>query len=167
MCLLLILFWCSAVVRRCGGPKILADNSWFGEFNSLLGRREFPFAVLREFARKGLIYLAVFAARRRVLGKIDEIPGLSGKTGNFASPAERAVGATQIVSTNIPTEGWIGGLGTEMAMLNQYPERAYPRKSSFLITRTITPARPTASTRSPLSSPGSITRAHRASWSTG
>jgi hypothetical protein len=83
MCLLLILFWCSAVVRRCGGPTILGENSWFGEFNSRLGRREFPFALLREFAHKGLIYRAVFAAKRRVLGKIDEIPGLSGKTGNL------------------------------------------------------------------------------------
>jgi hypothetical protein len=39
--------------------------------------------ALREFAGKGLICLTLFAAKRRLHGEIDEIPGSTGKTGNF------------------------------------------------------------------------------------
>ena len=38
-----------------------------------------------------------------------------------AIAALEAQGAT-IVRANIPTEGWIGGPGTEMAILNRNPE---------------------------------------------
>ena len=41
MWLLLMLFWCSAGVRQCGGPDILRYNSRFGAFNSGLCWREF------------------------------------------------------------------------------------------------------------------------------
>jgi len=122
MCLLLILFWCSAVVRGWGVPKILGENSRFGEFNSRLGRREFPFALLREFARKGLIYLAVFAAKMAGAGENRRNSRFVGKNREFCPTGRTVRGAAQIVSTNIPTEGWIGGPGTDMAILNRNPE---------------------------------------------
>ena len=48
---------------------------------SLLGRCEFPFGPLLEFAGKSLINLAVFVARGWLPGKIDEIPCSTGITG--------------------------------------------------------------------------------------
>jgi hypothetical protein len=41
------------------------------------------FALLREFTPKGLIRLTVFAAQRRLCGNSDEIPGATGKAGNW------------------------------------------------------------------------------------
>jgi hypothetical protein len=69
MCLFLVLFWCSAVVERRGGPNIFADNSLFGDFNSRLGGANSRFAVLREFAGKRLICFTVFAAKRQLFGE--------------------------------------------------------------------------------------------------
>jgi hypothetical protein len=73
MGLFLVLFWCSAVTG-----DILRYNSRFDVFNSRLGRRKFPFPLLRELAGKGLIRLAVFVTRTHLLGKIEKIPGSMG-----------------------------------------------------------------------------------------
>jgi hypothetical protein len=78
MCLFLIFLLCSAV----------GDNFRFGVFNSRLGRFEFPVSQLRELARKVLICLSNFSVKQKVCGEIDEIPGSTGKTGNWSSRAE-------------------------------------------------------------------------------
>ena len=57
MCLVLFLGRCLAVLRLCGVISC----------NSRLGRSKFPFRPLREFARKGLICLIVFADQTAVL----------------------------------------------------------------------------------------------------
>src|SRR5260370_10870088 len=85
MCLFLVLFWCSAVVRRYGGPNISADNSRFGEFNSRLGRPEFPVC-----AATGIRSQALDLAHRSrsqiavVWAKSTTFPVSTGKTGNLA-----------------------------------------------------------------------------------
>ena len=79
MCLSLLLFWCSGVVR-----DILGYNSRFGVFNSRLGQTNSLFGLLREFARKGLIWAIAFAAIARLRGKIQKIPGFDGKYWEFA-----------------------------------------------------------------------------------
>jgi len=43
-----------------------ADNSRFGKLNSRFGWANSRFAALREFFGKGLIFLTVFAAERRL-----------------------------------------------------------------------------------------------------
>jgi hypothetical protein len=48
---------------------LLGPNSRFGGFNSRLGRCKFPFGTLREFARNGLICLAVFSAKTALTGQ--------------------------------------------------------------------------------------------------
>jgi hypothetical protein len=83
MGLFLVLFWCSAVARDA--PRY---NSRFGAFNSRLGPNKFPFSLLRELSGKGLICLAVFAAKTAVIGKIEKIPGSTGITGN-SQPVKR------------------------------------------------------------------------------
>jgi hypothetical protein len=80
MGLFLVLFWSARVVG-----KAFPDNSRFGEFNSRLGPKKFPFGRLRGYAGKDLIWLTVFAAKT---AKIGEIPGFTGKTGNLAPPGE-------------------------------------------------------------------------------
>src|SRR5216683_2781010 len=42
MCLFLIFFWCSGFLGNVEARIFFAINSRFGEFNSRLGRREFP-----------------------------------------------------------------------------------------------------------------------------
>jgi hypothetical protein len=79
MGLLLVLFWCAAVVRT-----VLRHDSRFGVFNSRLGPNEFPFSRQRELAGKGLIWLPFSEPNRPFSGKIEEIPGSTGITGNFA-----------------------------------------------------------------------------------
>jgi len=74
MGLFLVLFWRSAVTG-----DILRYNSRFGVFNSRLGRRKFPFPLLRELAGKGLICLTVFAAKTAVIQE---------KTRGFPVPRE-------------------------------------------------------------------------------
>src|SRR5690348_13499878 len=86
----LVLFWCSAVVARCGGPNILGDNSRFGVFNSRLGRGELPVRTLREFAGKGLIYPTILAARRQRSGQNRQNSRFFGKNREFASTAAAA-----------------------------------------------------------------------------
>jgi len=56
-----VLLWCAAVVLR--------GYSRFGEFDSRLCPNKFPFPPLRELASRGLICLAVFAAKTAVIGK--------------------------------------------------------------------------------------------------
>jgi hypothetical protein len=51
--------------------------------NSRLGRVEFQLGRLRELARNGLICHTVFAANGGRAGKIDKIPGSTGKTREF------------------------------------------------------------------------------------
>jgi hypothetical protein len=65
MYLLLIPFWCSAVMGRLDG----LNNSRFGGFNSRLGPFEFPVSPLREFADNGLIWRIVFADKRQFCGR--------------------------------------------------------------------------------------------------
>jgi hypothetical protein len=92
MGLLLILFWCSAVVGRCGGPNILPNNSRFGEFNSRLGRREFPVCVATGIRLQGLDLAYRFHVETvAIRGKSTKFPVSTGKTGNFAPQAEGAV----------------------------------------------------------------------------
>jgi hypothetical protein len=82
MCLLLLLFWCSAVMGRSGALNLAADNSRnsrFGEFHSRLGGLEFPFRAATGIGRNCLIWLAVFAAKRRFGGEIGEISRYDGK----------------------------------------------------------------------------------------
>ena len=83
MGLLLVLFCCAAVVRRCGGPIILGDSSRVGEFNSRLLRGEFPVRGVREFAGKRLICRTVFAAKRRLSGENRRNSRLGGKNREF------------------------------------------------------------------------------------
>jgi hypothetical protein len=87
MGIFLILFWCSAVARDA--PR---HNSRFGVFNSRLGPNKFPFSLLRELSGKGLICLAVFAAKTAVIGKIEKIPASTGNNREFAA-GETAGGA--------------------------------------------------------------------------
>jgi hypothetical protein len=65
MCLFLVLYWCSAVVKRCGGPNIFAEKFRFGDSNSRLGRFRFPVALLGELAGKELNWRTIFADKRR------------------------------------------------------------------------------------------------------
>jgi hypothetical protein len=92
--LFLVLFWSAAV----------GDNSQFGVFNSLLGRREFPACAARELARKGLICCTVFAG---FVEKIDGIPGSTGKTGNLSPPGGtgRGQGAALLAGDTLPGAG--------------------------------------------------------------
>ena len=60
MSLFLVFFWCSAVFR------FGKFNSRFGEFASRFVRINSRLELLREFAGKGLIRLAFFAAKRRL-----------------------------------------------------------------------------------------------------
>src|SRR5258705_11935871 len=78
MGLFLVLFWCSAVTG-----DILRYNSRFGVFNSRLGRRKFPFPLLRELARKGLIRLALFGTRTALLGNNRENSRFHGNNREF------------------------------------------------------------------------------------
>jgi hypothetical protein len=63
---------------------------WFDEVNSRLTGAN---ARLREFDCKGLICVAVFAAKRAVSGEIAEIPGFDGKNREFGPHRETARGA--------------------------------------------------------------------------
>jgi hypothetical protein len=85
MCLLLVLSWRSVVAGDIRG-----DNSRFGELNSRLGRYQFPFSLLRELVRKGLIRLTVSSAGRRVSGKIGENSRFFGKNWEFVPLSELA-----------------------------------------------------------------------------
>src|SRR5260370_5212221 len=69
MCFFLILYWCSAIIGRCGGANILRDNSRFDEFNPRLCGANSRFGPLREFVYNMLIYLTIFAARGRLHGE--------------------------------------------------------------------------------------------------
>ena len=60
----MVLFWCSAITG-----DILRYNSRFGVFNSRLGRRKFPFPLLRELTSKGSIYLAVSPTKTTVIAE--------------------------------------------------------------------------------------------------
>jgi len=48
-------FWCLAIIGEY--------KSRFGGVNSRFGRREFPVALIREFAGKGLGYLNIFSTK--------------------------------------------------------------------------------------------------------
>jgi hypothetical protein len=87
MGLFLVLFLCSSFVK-----DMLREDSRFGAFNSHLCPNKFPFSLRRELAGKGLIRLAVFAAKTAVIGKIEKIPGSTGITGNLPA-AKRGGGA--------------------------------------------------------------------------
>lgn len=69
MCFFLILYWCSAIMERCGGANILRGNSRFDEFNPRLGGANSRFGPLREFVYNILIHLTIFAARGRLHGE--------------------------------------------------------------------------------------------------
>src|SRR5258705_13697832 len=68
-------------------------NSGLGEFDSRLCPNKFSFPPLRESASKGLICLAVFAAKTADIGKNRKIPGSTGITGNFAPSGGAGRGA--------------------------------------------------------------------------
>jgi hypothetical protein len=88
MYLLLVLLWCSVVVRQFRGSNVLGCDSRFGEFNSRFCLHEFPVSALREFPSKRLICFDLLAVKR---AKSTKFPVSAGKNGNFAPPAEQAV----------------------------------------------------------------------------
>src|SRR5262249_45819333 len=75
---LLVLLWCWTVAGDA-----LRHNSRFGVFNSRLGGRKFPLPALRELAGKGLIHLAVFAAKTAVIGQNGENSRFDGNNREF------------------------------------------------------------------------------------
>src|SRR6266851_4122625 len=85
MGLLLILYWCAAVVGRGGPPSILGVNSRFGKFNSRLGRREFPVSAATGICRQGLDLPDGFCGQTAdKWGKSTKFPVSTGKTANLA-----------------------------------------------------------------------------------
>jgi hypothetical protein len=80
MGLFLVLFWCSAVAG-----DTLRYNSRFGVFNSRLGPNKFPFSLLRELAGKGLIGLAVFAAKKALMWNNRKNSRFHGNNREFAA----------------------------------------------------------------------------------
>ena len=46
--------WCLAVVGRCAGTMIVAENSRFGEFKFPVGAREFPVSAATGIYWQGL-----------------------------------------------------------------------------------------------------------------
>jgi hypothetical protein len=80
MGLFLVLFWCSAVAG-----DTLRYNSRFGVFNSRLGPNKFPFSLLRELAGKGLICLAVFAAKKALMWNNRKNSRFHGNNREFAA----------------------------------------------------------------------------------
>ena len=86
MGLFLLVVWCSIVVGRHG--------SRFGDFNFRLGRREFPVRGAAGICRQGLDLLyRLREPNGGFVGKIDEIPVSTGKTGNFCPPTAALIGA--------------------------------------------------------------------------
>src|SRR6516165_122872 len=76
MCLLLAFLRQLDMLRRSivGNSR----NSRFGRFNSRFGRQKFPIGLLREFARKGLIWLAILGRKQypgRTIGKNSRLDG--------------------------------------------------------------------------------------------
>jgi len=67
----------------CFWSAAVGDNSQFGVFNSLLGRREFPACAARELAREGLICFTVFVARRGVCEENRRNSRVDGKNWEF------------------------------------------------------------------------------------
>ena len=84
MGLFLFLFWCSAVMGRCGTQTSLAIIRGSASSIPDWAGANSRFAPVREFVGKSLICLTVFSTKRRWASKIDEIPGSTGKTANFA-----------------------------------------------------------------------------------
>src|ERR1700746_952007 len=74
MYILLILLWCTALVRRYSGPNIFQDNSRVGRFDSRLSGRKFPVRAPREFAGKHLICLAFARQTPVIRAKSAEFP---------------------------------------------------------------------------------------------
>src|ERR1700674_139154 len=81
MGLLLILFWCAAVVGRRETSNILSDNSRFGAFISRLGRRKFPACAATGTRVQG--FDLAYRRNGGYPGKIDKIPGFDGKDREF------------------------------------------------------------------------------------
>jgi hypothetical protein len=77
MCLVLLLFWCSAVVGRCVCSNILHDNSRFGELDSRLGPREFPVRIATGIRSQALDFAPRFCGQTAALwGKSMKFPVL-------------------------------------------------------------------------------------------
>ncbi len=105
MGLFLVIFWCSAIADDAEARIFLAmlpgSARLIPAWDSLNSR----IASLREFGGKGLIWLTVSAANGGFVGYIDEIPGSTGKTGNFAPPAERGAASRQRRRPRLPGTG--------------------------------------------------------------
>jgi hypothetical protein len=84
MCVFLIFFWWSGVLGDLQGKRFFAINSRFGEFNTRLGRREFPVRSGTGIDSQEIDLPCSFLAKRRWCGKIEKIPGSTGKTGCLA-----------------------------------------------------------------------------------
>jgi hypothetical protein len=80
MCLVLFLFWCSAVVGRCVRSNILPDTSRLGRFNSRLGPREFPVCIATGIRSQALDLAPRFPHQMAIL---------SGKSTKFAFRREK------------------------------------------------------------------------------
>ncbi len=63
MCLFLIFFWCSRVLGDVQARRFFAINSRFGEFNSRLGRREFPVRSATGIGSQAIDLLCRFSGR--------------------------------------------------------------------------------------------------------
>src|SRR5712692_9811927 len=81
----MVLYWCSAVAVRCESPSVFADNSRFGEFNSRLGRCEFPVSAATGIRSQALDFPHRFRGQTAVIwAKSTKFPVSTGKIGNFA-----------------------------------------------------------------------------------
>jgi hypothetical protein len=87
-----------------GGQNIFADSPRFGEFNSRLGRWEFP-VICSGIHCQGVDLPNRFNGQRRLRGgKIDKIPGSTGKTGNLTAASRHRTRLSPATRTR-PTSG--------------------------------------------------------------
>ena len=84
MGLFLLLFWCSAVMGRCGTRTSLAIIRGSASSIPDWAGANSRFALVREFVGKSLICLTVFSTKRRLREQNRRNSRFDGKTANFA-----------------------------------------------------------------------------------
>jgi hypothetical protein len=110
MCVVLILFWCWAVVGRWLRSNILPDNSRFGGFGSRLGPREFPVRIATGIRSQALDSAPRFCGQTAALwGKSMKFPVSTGKTGNCG--LRPVTGRSAVTGTCGPPAAGRGGSG--------------------------------------------------------
>jgi hypothetical protein len=84
MCLFLIFFWCSRVLGDVQARRFFAINSRFGEFNSRLGRREFPVRSATGIGSQAIDLLCRFFGQAALMwGKSKKFPVRREKPGTL------------------------------------------------------------------------------------